>query len=379
MPSIASTSRTVTSASTVDIAEWQAQVRASQLKASRRRRAISPQISHAYCSRLAGAAKRALRFEEYVTAHRNDDVRDVLEQIQDDPEAMAQFRAALHRRGRRLTNRYLVLNNVLGNGRNGGVRLGYDLQEDTFVAMKRYRKAYSIVGGRIQYNTQQQLYNSALRHEMWMDRKLSHLDGFLRMREVFETPRSVYYVMDVAEGTLFDLVSSENNPDMPPMSERRLRKLLLPITRGLAHAHRLGYAHRDLKLENILLVRSPTGELELRLADLEFTAFCNYDTGFDVMGSVGYMAPEVEGFMPTRQVDYRKADAWSFGVLIYAAMTGHFPFNPDYPVHQQRLVFPAHCNLSHEARDLLRRLLDKDARTRMTIVQALRHPFFRKP
>jgi serine/threonine protein kinase len=36
------------------------------------------------------------------------------------------------------------------------------------------------------------------------------------------------------------------------------------------------------------------------------------------MGTPGYMAPEVEAFMPTRLVDYRKADAWSFGVMIYA-------------------------------------------------------------
>ncbi|RKP07616.1 kinase-like domain-containing protein [Thamnocephalis sphaerospora] len=183
--------------------------------------------------------------------------------------------------------------------------------------------------------------------------------------------------MDVADGTLFDLISTGNKADGPSLSEGQLRRLLLPVAKGLAHAHRLGYAHRDLKLDNLLLVRQPSGEIELRLADLEFTAFCSYDTGFDIMGSAGYMAPEVEGFVPSRLVDYRKADAWSFGVLIYACLTGNFPFNPDYPAYHQRLVFPAHASLSAETRDLLRRLLDKDPNTRMTIVQALRHPFFR--
>ncbi|KAI8051195.1 kinase-like domain-containing protein [Syncephalis plumigaleata] len=180
-----------------------------------------------------------------------------------------------------------------------------------------------------------------------MDRKLSRLEGFFSMREVFETPRYIYYVMDVADGTLYDYVSANNRK---PIREQELSRMLRPVAKGLAHAHRLGYAHRDLKLDNVLVFRCSDGQTELRLTDLEFTAFCNHETSYDIMGTPGYMAPEVEAFMPTRLVDYRKADAWSFGVMIYACLTGHFPFNPDYPVHRQRLVFPSHLNISCEGK-----------------------------
>ncbi|KAI9593388.1 kinase-like domain-containing protein [Syncephalis fuscata] len=312
---------------------------------------------------------------DYITSHSNSDVRDMLELIREDSETLAEFRCALVKQGRRLTHRYLILNSVLGSGRNGGVRLGYDLQQDVFIALKRYRKAFSVIGGCLQYTPQQQIYNRALRHEMWMDRKLSHLEGFLHMREVFETPRSIYYIMDVADGSLYDHIAADNHK---PICEKQLKRMLRPVAKGLAHTHRLGYAHRDIKLDNVLVLRRDDGQIELRLTDLEFTAFCNHETGHDIMGTPGYMAPEVEAFVTSRLIDYRKADAWSFGVMIYACLTGHFPFNPDYPVHRQRLVFPKHLNISCEAKDLLCQLLDKDDSTRMTIVKALRHPFFKR-
>jgi serine/threonine protein kinase len=70
------------------------------------------------------------------------------------------------------------------------------------------------------------------------------------MREVFETPRYIYYVMDVADGTLYDYISADNRE---PLCEQELSHMLRPMAKGLAHAHRLGYAHRDLKVNISML------------------------------------------------------------------------------------------------------------------------------
>lgn len=102
---------------------------------------------------------------------------------------------------------------------------------------------------------------------------------------------------------------------------------LLSIARAMAYAHERGIVHRDLKLENVFVCSSGTVKvLDFGLAtDISALSAATIPvTDPNCVGTPLYMAPEVyEGIPPTCDVDI-----WSFGVLAFRVILGHFPFQP---------------------------------------------------
>ena len=102
------------------------------------------------------------------------------------------------------------------------------------------------------------------------------------------------------------------------------RQLLL----GLLHIYTKGFSHRDLKPENILLDE----DYNIKLVDFGFA--CKLEardgTGFShsVVGTPGYMAPEV---LQKKPYQGHYADLFSFAVIIFALKTGHPPFDMANP------------------------------------------------
>lgn len=61
--------------------------------------------------------------------------------------------------------------------------------------------------------------------------------------------------MELADRTLFDLlVMTQDNP----ISEEKIVKLLIQVCKGIRHVHEKGITHRDIKVENILLMQHDT-------------------------------------------------------------------------------------------------------------------------
>jgi serine/threonine protein kinase len=96
------------------------------------------------------------------------------------------------------------------------------------------------------------------------------------------------------------------------------------MLQGLLHIYSQGFSHRDLKPENILL----TNDYNVKLVDFGFA--CKLEardgSGFSrsVVGTPGYMAPEVLAKKPY-QGHY--ADLFSLGVILFAMYSGHPPFD----------------------------------------------------
>jgi hypothetical protein len=122
-----------------------------------------------------------------------------------------------------------------------------------------------------------------------------------------------------------------SSDDAPPPSlhggrsgchEGRLRAALGELARGIAAIHRAGRVHRDIKSSNVLV--TPEG----RVVVLDFgliteTAHGERDAG--VVGTAHFMAPEQAAGLRVGPA----ADWYSVGILIYAALTGVFPFQAD--------------------------------------------------
>jgi len=98
------------------------------------------------------------------------------------------------------------------------------------------------------------------------------------------------------------------------------------ILRGLAHAHRMGVIHRDLKPDNIMVI-DRGGERRIKILDFGLAKIGEAEgvaltQAGSVFGTPRYMAPEQAS---GEEIDPR-ADQYAVGVILYELLTGRAPF-----------------------------------------------------
>ncbi|HKU41621.1 MAG TPA: serine/threonine-protein kinase [Polyangiales bacterium] len=140
---------------------------------------------------------------------------------------------------------------------------------------------------------------------------------------------SFFLVMELLRGE--PLTSALSRRDL---TVREVLDLMLRAMRGVAAAHRQGVVHRDLKPDNIFLAYEEDGvRREPKVLDFGISKLSNEGqinprltrTGA-VVGTPYYMSPEqIRG---SDNLD-RRADVYSFGVILYEALTGQVPFIAD--------------------------------------------------
>ena len=96
------------------------------------------------------------------------------------------------------------------------------------------------------------------------------------------------------------------------------------IAKALAHAHEKGIIHRDIKPQNIMLLKDGT----IKVADFGIAALQNsMEDSDEALGSVHYMAPEQS---KGAAADAR-SDIYSLGVVMYEMLTGQYPYTGETP------------------------------------------------
>ena len=104
------------------------------------------------------------------------------------------------------------------------------------------------------------------------------------------------------------------------------------------------------------------------------------NTASEPFGTLGYVAPEVLQKQPYTF----SCDVWSLGCIIYALLSGSLPFDHESQKEtirmtlHDKLVFDLPCwdNVSASAKDLIKKLLTKDQKQRISLEQAMNHPWF---
>jgi serine/threonine-protein kinase len=134
-----------------------------------------------------------------------------------------------------------------------------------------------------------------------------------------------YFVMEYLQGSALDAYLTQSGL-LPLQEVFRISDELLD---ALAAAHEAGVIHRDLKPNNLFLVRQPGGGSYVKVLDFGLakqTASTHGDTPHTqqgiVMGTPEYMAPEQACALPVTP----KTDLYSFGVMLFQMLTGQLPF-----------------------------------------------------
>lgn len=133
-----------------------------------------------------------------------------------------------------------------------------------------------------------------------------------------------YIVMELVEGVNLKDYILKN----PKMDWRVALKYSMQICSALAHAHRNGIIHRDIKPHNIIL--SKDGNCKVTDFGIAFVNNMNETKKIDegILGSVHYISPEHAKGVITDE----RSDIYSLGVTMYEMLTGVLPFDSDNAV-----------------------------------------------
>jgi len=259
----------------------------------------------------------------------------------------------------KLEDNYSLLG-VLGKGSYGEVRLAIHKLTKQRVAVKTLTRAKL---------TDEKLRKRAA-VEVKLHARLYH-PNIARLYEVLVSPAAICLCMHYAAGgTLRDVLDQHG-----ALSERRARSYAQQLCGALHYCHRSAHiAHRDLKLDNLLLDANG----RLLLADFGFAEYVG-PTNRKLRllcGSPHYSAPEI---FAQQEYSGTAADMWSLGVLLYTMLAGHFPFQADSMEGLGKKVMKGKpdqpLKAPETALELVGRLLVVRASQRADIDETCRHPW----
>ena len=212
--------------------------------------------------------------------------------------------------GRMLDDRYEILE-LIGSGGMANVYKARCHRLNRLVAVK-------ILKSDLAENAD---FRRRFRDESRAVAQLSHAN-IVSVYDVSTSGETEYIVMELIDGiTLKQYMERRGRMDW-----RESLHFISQIMRGLSHAHSRGIIHRDIKPQNIMVLRDGS----VKVADFGIACLANASQTLtqEALGSVHYISPEqARG----DRIDAR-SDIYSAGVVLYEMLTGRLPFEGDSAV-----------------------------------------------
>ena len=216
----------------------------------------------------------------------------------------------------------------------------------------------------------------------WEERDImahANSEWIVQLHFAFQDQRYLYMVMDYMPGG--DLVNLMSNYEVP---EKWARFYCAEVVLALDAIHSMGFVHRDVKPDNMLLDASG----HLKLADFGTCMKMGPDgmvRSETAVGTPDYISPEVLRSQGGTGEYGRECDWWSVGVFLYEMLVGDTPFYAESLVgtygkimdHQNALSFPEEVEMNANAEGLIRAFLtDRNSRLGKNGVQEIKNHIF---
>ncbi len=158
--------------------------------------------------------------------------------------------------------------------------------------------------------------------EIQILKKLRH-KNIAKLIEVITTEKQILIIQELIEGiSLREYYNNEirNQKGISIHKEKIFKIIFRQIFEAMDYIHKLGIAHRDIKLENILIKKN----YEIKIIDFGFGMY-NPENKLEKFfcGTPNYMPPEIAEKKPYIG---QLADMWSLGILVYKIFCADFPF-----------------------------------------------------
>lgn len=280
------------------------------------------------------------------------------------------------------------LGKTLGKGSSGRVRLAKNQKTGQLAAVKIVPKAKAASKKKQDnsssnpasfniHGTESDVFEEGtipygIEREIIIMKLVSHTN-IMGLYEVWENKNELYLVLEYVDGgELFDHLVSKGK-----FSEHQAVYYFKQIIQGVSYLHKFNISHRDLKPENILLDKknqiikiADFGMAALELSDKLLKTSC---------GSPHYASPEI---VKGEEYNGSPSDVWSCGIILFALLAGHLPFNDSdikkllKKVQLGKYECPSY--FSEDASDLIDKMLKLSPQDRISIDDILYHPLLLK-
>ena len=210
--------------------------------------------------------------------------------------------------------------------------------------------------------------------------KLEH-PNIIKIYEYYTDDINFYLITDyISNGELYNYVYKSKS-----LNERQTQYIMQQLLCAVNYLHLNNIAHRDIKLENILVEQEieSNGEqlLNVKLIDFGTSNYVKTENtnNFTVkVGSPFYMAPEV-----LNKKYNNKCDIWSCGVIMFMLLRGHPPFKGENQeelfksIQNDIINYDEMTELSELSRDLMSKMLERNVDLRYSADECLKHKWMK--
>lgn len=265
------------------------------------------------------------------------------------------------------------LGRTLGRGSTGRVRLAKNVHTGKLAAVKIVPKLNfkKIENPKYRKNDDSSHLPYGIEREIIIMKLISH-PNIMGLYDVWENKTDLYLILEYIEGgELFDYLIKKGR-----LLELEAINYFKQIIHGIGYLHQFNICHRDLKPENLLLDFNKN----IKIADFGMAALEVEKKLLETScGSPHYASPEI---VAGQNYHGAPSDIWSCGIILFALLTGHLPFDDEnirkllLKVQNGKFIMPK--DLSAEAKDLILRMLQVRPKDRISIEEILVHPLLRK-
>lgn len=273
---------------------------------------------------------------------------------------------------RKHVNEYIMLGEI-GRGSFGKVKLALSTHDKRFYAVKVIANSNKTSASASMHNPEEQA----------VLRKLDH-PNIVKHRDILFDDKGNRYIVVVEYMARGVVMSSGSLIGVKPLAEDGVREIMRDVVAGLEYMHHQRIVHRDIKPDNLL--RSGDGTVKISdFGEAKMYDIKSKGRGKSASpGTPAFIAPELcmSEKSPKAPPESYAADVWSLGATLFYMVYGRVPFlaKDIFEVYEmictQKLRFPDQPKISKQLKDLIKKMLIKEPRSRATLSDVARHQWF---